>query len=232
MGCPFSGEEGRAAPRERWAYTFAIDDDLRFLSHRDMLRLFERALARASLPVRYSEGFNPHPRLSIPLPRPTGIASEAEVIVIEYEGAIDGDGALARLQSQMPQNLELASGRRLASDERLRPALVRYRLDPGEQRGADLESRIEHLRSTAIASVTRSDPKTGKTRSFDARAYLSDVRLVGEAVEFTLRVTPEGGVKPAEIAGLLGFQPETIYHRIRRLEVQWAKQNARSTNLP
>lgn len=232
MGCAFSGEEGRVAPRERWAYTFAIDDDLRFLSHRDMLRLFERALARAALPVRYSEGFNPHPRLSIPLPRPTGIASEAEVVVVEYEGAIDGDEALAKLRGQMPQHLELVGGRRLAAGERLRPELVRYRLDPGGERSADLESRIEHLRSSAVAGVTRSDPKTGKTRSFDARTHLSDVRLVGEAVEFTLRVMPERGVKPAEVAGLLGFQPDTIYHRIRRLEVQWAKQDVRSTDLP
>jgi len=232
MGCAFSGEEGPIAPRERWAYTFAIDDDLRFLSHRDMLRLFERALARASLPVRYSEGFNPHPRLSIPLPRPTGIASEAEVVVIEYEAAIDGDEALARLKSQMPADLKLASGRRLAPGERLEPELVRYRLDSAEGCGADLESRVEHLRSSPVASVRRSDPKTGKTYSFDARAYLSDVRLVGGAVEFTLRVTPERGVRPAEIAGLLGFQPDTVYHRIRRLEVQWAKQNVRSTDLP
>ena len=74
--------------RETWAFAFSVTGDLRFISHRDTIRVFQRALARASLPVRYSEGFNPHPRLSLPLPRPVGVASEAEIIIVEFDQAM------------------------------------------------------------------------------------------------------------------------------------------------
>src|SRR3990172_12981655 len=96
------GTRQDAPPREggryRWLFAYSIDGDLRFISHHDTLRLFRRALARADLPVRFSEGFNPHPRIMIPLPRPVGIASRAEGLVVETVGLIDPDDALRRLQ--------------------------------------------------------------------------------------------------------------------------------------
>ena len=75
---------------ERWVFTFSVTGDLRFISHRDTLRLLQRAVARADLPVRFSEGYNPHPRIAIPLPRPVGVASDDEAVVIEFERIIDG----------------------------------------------------------------------------------------------------------------------------------------------
>src|SRR3989304_8362378 len=88
--------------RHRWLFAYSIDGDLRFISHHDTLRLFRRAMARANLPVRYSEGFNPHPRIMIPLPRPVGIASQAEAIVVETELPIDPDEALQQLRRHTP----------------------------------------------------------------------------------------------------------------------------------
>jgi radical SAM-linked protein len=225
MGYPCAGEESNRAQRERWVFTFSIEKDLRFISHRDTLRLFERALARASLPVRYSEGFNPHPRLSIPLPRPVGIASRAEAIVIEFERPVDGDEALDKLRQQMPPDLTMIAARRLDNGERLQPTLVRYRLDPPDPHGKDLESRVRHLQSCGEAMVSRVNYKSGQTRSINVRPYLVDINLDGHTVEFTLRVTPDGGVKPAEIVRLLGMKPEALDHRIRRLEVRWKESH-------
>ena len=76
--------------REKWAFEFSVTGDLRFISHRDTVRVFQRALARAALPVAYSEGFNPHPRLSLPLPRAVGVASEAELmdVIAPYRSMI------------------------------------------------------------------------------------------------------------------------------------------------
>ena len=75
--------------RHRWVFAFQVDGDLRFVSHHDMLRLFRRALARAEVPMRFSQGFNPHPRMSLPLPRPVGMASETEALMIETECDVD-----------------------------------------------------------------------------------------------------------------------------------------------
>ena len=78
--------------RYRLRIDFSVDGDIRFLGHRDMLRLFARAVVRSAfggLAVRYTQGFNPHPRLSIPLPRPVGIASDAECLVLELTEPAD-----------------------------------------------------------------------------------------------------------------------------------------------
>src|SRR3990172_12933571 len=123
------GTRQDAPPREggryRWLFAYSIDGDLRFISHHDTLRLFRRALARADLPVRHSEGFNPHPRLMIPLPRPVGVASCAEVIVVETERPIDPDDALQRLERQTPEGIAMLSSRRLALAGRLQTILGR-----------------------------------------------------------------------------------------------------------
>jgi len=202
-------------------FAYGIDGDLRFISHHDTLRLFRRALARADLPVRYSEGFNPHPRIMIPLPRPVGVASVAEVIVVEMEHPIDPDDALHRLDRQTPEGILMLSSRRLALAEHLRPILVRYHVDATEVSTQDLASHVRSLLDSKTAVVQRISPKNPKGRAFDVRPFIAELRVAEEGVEFTLRVSQDGTAKPAEVAGLLGYDPATVNHRIRRLEVQW-----------
>lgn len=202
-------------------FAYGIDGDLRFISHHDTLRLFRRALARADLPVRYSEGFNPHPRIMIPLPRPVGVASCAEVIVVETEHPIDPDDALQRLDRQTPEGIAMLSSRRLALAEHLQPILVRYRLDTAGASTEELSSRVRSLLDSKTAVVQRVGPKNPKGRSFDVRPFIADLRAAEDGVEFTLRVSQDGTAKPSEVAGLLGYDAATINHRIRRLEVQW-----------
>jgi radical SAM-linked protein len=202
-------------------FAYSIDGDLRFISHHDTLRLFRRALARADLPVRYSEGFNPHPRIMIPLPRPVGVASCAEVIVVETEHPIDPDDALQRLDCQTPEGIAMLSSRRLALAEHLQPILVRYRFDATGASTEELSSRVRSLLDSKTAVVQRVGPKNPKGRSFDVRPFIADLRAAEDGVEFTLRVSQDGTAKPAEVAGLLGYDAATINHRIRRLEVHW-----------
>ena len=60
---------------------FRISGSLSYLSHRETMTMFDRALVRAQVKLKYSEGFNPRPKLSLPLPRSVGIASDAELLV-------------------------------------------------------------------------------------------------------------------------------------------------------
>jgi len=74
----------------------------RFASHRDFARAFERALRRADIPMAYSSGFNPHPRVSYVNPAPTGAASEAEYLVIALREPCDPADVRTRLARVMP----------------------------------------------------------------------------------------------------------------------------------
>jgi radical SAM-linked protein len=216
-----AGKTHGSGERYRWAFAYSVTGDVRFISHHDTLRLFRRALARASLPVRFSEGFNPHPRIMIPLPRPVGVASDVELLVVEFEREIDADDALGRLQRHTPSGIRILEARRLRSGERLEVQSVAYRLERGADSPADLDARIYRALESDVIVVARADHKDGGVRSIDVRPYLVDMRLGGDAVEFVLRVTEGGTAKPAEIAGLLGYDPDSINHRIRRIEVQW-----------
>lgn len=211
--------------RCRCAFSYAICGDLRFLSHQDTLRLFRRALARAELPVRFTEGFNPHPRLSISLPRPVGIASEAETIVVEFDEPIEPDDAVQRLDHETPGDLRVTSARLLSSGETLQPCEVRYELDVGSAPPADLEARVRRIAEAAVLEVERLDFKSKRSRTLDVRPYLIQITLEGGKAEFTLRVTGSGTAKPSEIAALLGFDAQSINHRIRRIDVRFGSIN-------
>jgi len=207
--------------RYRWMFSYRVTGDLRFISHHDTLRLFRRALARADIPVRFSEGFNPHQRMTIPLPRPVGVSSEAEAIVIETDKAIDPADALQRLQAQMPEGIGLQGVRALAAGERPQPDEARYRLLLESAAPPEWSARVDELMASETVVVARTDPKSKKSRSVNIKPYIVGIELAGDAVEFTLRVTGEGSARPAEIAGLLGFDPTSINHRIHRQEVRW-----------
>ena len=87
--------EQQAPPVQRLRVRYAKRGRLRFTSHRDFSRAFERALFRARIPMAYSSGFNPHPRISYAGASPTGAASEAEYLEIGLAEIVD-PAALAR----------------------------------------------------------------------------------------------------------------------------------------
>jgi radical SAM-linked protein len=80
---------------------------LRFTSHRDFQRAFERALRRAAVPMAYSAGFSPHPKVSYAGAAPTGVASEAEYLEIGLATAVDPDDLRNRLDSALPVGLDV-----------------------------------------------------------------------------------------------------------------------------
>ena len=207
--------------RSRWVFYYTVSGDLRFISHHDTLRLFRRALVRAKLPVRWSEGFNPHPRIMIPLPRPVGIASDAEAIVVATDGPVDSEDAVQRLEHHTPADLRMIAARNLKPGEKIEPVLVRYSVEPADSPISNLHARARDLLEADTVQVNRTNPKKARTVLVDLRPYIVDINLEGEEVEFTLRVTNNGTARPAEIADLLGYQADAINHRIRRLEIKW-----------
>jgi radical SAM-linked protein len=80
---------------------------LRFTSHRDFARAFERALRRAEVPMAYSAGFTPHPKISYVGAAPTGVASEAEYLELGLAGPVDPDALRRALDAALPDGLDV-----------------------------------------------------------------------------------------------------------------------------
>jgi len=99
--------EQQAPPVQRLRIRYAKRGRLRFTSHRDFSRAFERAVVRARVPMAYSSGFNPHPRISYAGAAPTGAASEAEYLEIGLREEVDPTALLAALDEALPPGLDV-----------------------------------------------------------------------------------------------------------------------------
>src|SRR6059058_4650910 len=92
---------------QRIRLRFAKRGRLRFTSHRDFARAFERALRRAEVPMAYSAGFSPHPKISYAGAAPTGVASEAEYLEIGLALVSGPEDVRVRLDAALPAGLDI-----------------------------------------------------------------------------------------------------------------------------
>jgi radical SAM-linked protein len=99
--------EQQAPPVQRLRIRYAKRGRLRFTSHRDFSRALERAIFRARLPMAYSSGFNPHPRISYAGAAPTGSASEAEYFEIGLAQVVDPVAVHQELDEALPDGLDV-----------------------------------------------------------------------------------------------------------------------------
>jgi radical SAM-linked protein len=162
---------------QRIRIRYAKRGPLRFTSHRDFARAFERAIQRAGVPIAYSQGFTPHPKISYASASPTGVASEAEYLEIALrEQADPGQVALA-LDAALSPGLDVleavpAQGGSLA--DRMQASLWRIEL-PGVADDT-ARSATEQFLARAEVPVERMT-KQGR-RSFDARAAVVTLGVV------------------------------------------------------
>ena len=202
---------------------YAKRGPLRFSSHRDFQRALERALRRAKVPMAYSAGFSPHPKVSYANSAPTGAASEAEFVEIGVVRHCDPDALRAELDDALPPGLDV-----LEVVEARTPDLVarleasRWRL---EVPGADAEGLARAWRSLCDAETVpvQRMMKQG-LRTLDLRPALlsgevTDAGPLGAVLEVTVaNVTPT--VRPDEILKALrelGGLPDSDPARSTRL---------------
>lgn len=91
-------------------FKYTRGEEVKFISHLDLLRVFERAIRRAGLPIEHSEGYNPRPKIVFALPLPVGVTSEAEYADITLTGEYPSGDFIRILNSQLPQGIKLISG--------------------------------------------------------------------------------------------------------------------------
>ena len=141
---------------------YAKRGKMRFASHLDVARAFERGVRRAGLPIAYSAGFTPHPKISYAGGAPTGVASEAEYLSLALTSRVEADVARERLNAALPDGIDvivvtedtggLPASRLTASEWQV----VLPGLTPGERAGvvqkflALTEAPVERLTSKGL----------------------------------------------------------------------------------
>src|SRR4051794_8140784 len=165
---------------QRVRIRYAKRGRLRFTSHRDFARAFERALRRATVPMGYSAGFSPHPKISYVGAAPTGVASEAEYLEIGLAEERDPDDVRRELDAALPPGLDImaavpAAGSSLA--DRIDASWWRVEL-PGAEPAATAAA-LDRFLALEAAPVERM-MKDGK-RTIDARAPVVALALADSA---------------------------------------------------
>ncbi len=214
--------EQQAPPVQRLRVRYAKRGRLRFASHRDFSRAFERALVRARLPMAYSSGFNPHPRISYAGAAPTGAASEAEYLEIGLAQRLEPAAAHALLRDALPEGFDVIAvvespGGALA--DRLQASRWRIEVD------ADRAACHRAVAAFLAADEVRVQRMTKKgLRDFDARAAVLRLGEAGdEGEQVVLEVWlrhQEPAVRPDDVlSGLraVGGLPDGPAPRVTRL---------------
>lgn len=207
--------------QHRYGARFSIRGDLRFISHQDCARLFERAMVRAHLPLKYSEGFNPRGRISLPLPRSVGVAAEQDVVVFDLCEQVPQTTIADRLSACLPEGITLQDVFPLPAGRGIQPVAATYRLPLPAKTEAGIRAAAAELLARDSLVVRREPTRRSGARDVDLRPFLRAVRAAPQSVEIDVVITPQGTIRPAEILHLLGLAPREHLHRLVRVRVEW-----------
>lgn len=199
----------------------AIEGDLRFISHRDTARLLERALMRSGLPVAYSEGFNPHMKLSLLLPRPVGMATCGDLAVVGLTQARTAEDIEAQLRPQMPTDARIVQALPLEVGHRLRLTSVCHELELEPCLAANLPQAIKRFLESDTFIIERRDEHGHRKNPVDARPFVEDLRFQNNTLMLITRFTDNRTVATKDLLRALDIPWDQVRHKIRRKNITW-----------
>jgi len=217
---------------------FRIGGSLRFLSHAQTLRVFQRACVRAGLKIQYSQGFNPRPRLSLPLPRPVGVASDDELLCLRVRKSTSPQEhkstgtestydlctlVKADISSQLPEGCELFSVNVAEVGTSFQPCSAAYVLAVRkEYLNEELKAAIKRLLASESINLQRQiDKRKSRIKNIDVRGFLESIELDGNSIIVECKISSAGSIRVDEILRLLELDVEKLASPIRRTNVQW-----------
>lgn len=195
--------------------TFSKLDALRYTGHLDLHRLWERAARRAELPLAYSQGFHPQPKINIAAALPLGFSSRCEMIDLRLEREIPLEGLREKLQGMLPTGIQVSN---IESVDERAPALqtqvisAEYQVTLTEPAaGSELKRRVDSvMESTSI-------PRERRGKTYDLRPLIESLETNSEG-KIQMRLSAREGAtgRPEEVLDMLGIAfEETRIERTR-----------------
>ncbi|MEJ2709131.1 MAG: TIGR03936 family radical SAM-associated protein [Anaerolineales bacterium] len=194
----------------RLRITFSKTDAMRYTSHLDLHRTWERTLRRAGLPLAYSQGYNPHPKINLASALPLGFTGQREIIDVWLEQALPFEEVRRALDKAAPPGIQVVALENIA--ERA-PTLQKILLasefiitlqDPVP----DLEARVQAL------LAAESLPRERRGKAYDLRPLVEQLRCLppddeGQPRLFARLTAQEGATgRPEEVLREMGLAPE------------------------
>ncbi|MEX2226659.1 MAG: TIGR03936 family radical SAM-associated protein [Dehalococcoidia bacterium] len=213
---------------QRLRVTFTRGDEMKYITHLDLMRFWERVLRRAEIPVFYSEGFSPHPQIALAAPLPVGVTSDAELMDVFLETVMLPRAFSERVTPQLTVAVQILrveeAGLTLPSlQAEVRAAA--YDVDIDAPLDAAVARAVEEL--LAAETFPWEHKRDEETKAYDLRALIHDITVEpgdgGLRLRMLLRADNTGSGRPEQVAAALGLpQP----HRIHRTKLVLAGASA------
>lgn len=192
----------KALTQQRLRIKYGKYGALRFVGHLDMAKTWERILRRAQMPLEYTQGFNPRPRMQFAAALAVGLTSESEYLDAWLTGQLDlssPDEQIARLSATSPAGIKIYSLAEIPISGPALPTLVthsEYVIMPADAAltSADLESRAAALLAQATLERTNN-----KDKSFDLRPLILDLHMEPEGLVARLKTGEKGNARPDDL---------------------------------
>lgn len=229
--------------------TFARGPELKYITHLDMMRFWERALRRAHVPLAYSEGFSPHPQISLAAPLAVGTTSEAELMDVYLSAPMSPRDLIQAVMAKVPAGVAIVAAQEvgmalpaLQADVRFADYIVEVDLsapfespdmaDPPPRARTVDEAQSAIARFLAAATIPWEHKRQDEIRSYDIRGQVAALQLVaphGDRLTITMRVKNDntGSGRPEQVIAALGLPSPARIHRTKLLLESDASSPAR-----
>ena len=188
--------------RHRIRIRFRKEGDLRLISHRDLVRTWERLLRRADLRLSMTEGFHPKPRMNFPSALALGIAGHDELLELELAEPLSADELRGRLVGQLPPGMGFGAIEVLpAGSKKARVRSLVFELGVPSDRAVEVRERSDRL----LASTTHLAERGDGSQPVDIRPGLAELALCGDKLHMRLSFSQEGGTRPRAVLEALGL---------------------------
>ncbi|WKZ42616.1 MAG: TIGR03936 family radical SAM-associated protein [Anaerolineales bacterium] len=202
--------------------TFSKQGPLRYTGHLDLHKLWERAARRAELPLAYSQGFHPQPKMSLAAALPLGFSSTCEVLDMRLERDVELVSLRERLNGTLPPGIRVLS---VEQAEERAPALqtqvaeAEYQIELREPVGpSELKRRIE------AAMESKSIPRERRGKSYNLRPLILFIEAFDDKITMRLAAREGATGRPEEVLDVLGIAFEET--RIERTRLIFKEESA------
>jgi len=200
------------APQQRMRVHYAKGDALRYISHLDLARAWERTFRRAELPVAYSQGFNPRPRFQMAAALPVGVTGRAELLDVWLDEKLAPEEIVARLSRGLPTGLDVLA----VHEVPLRSPSMQSQMRAAEYQAVvrstepveALDARVQMLMEAPV--LLRQRHHKGKWQTYDLRPLIQAVAVEqakpgSYVLSMRLQASPEGAGRPDALLEALGL---------------------------
>lgn len=195
---------------------------LKFISHLDLVDLFQRTLFQNKVDVKFSEGFNPHPRMSIAYPLPLGIESNSEYMEIYLNSEVDLDDFVNKMNERLPIGIKIVEAK-YDDDEsisnKVKSVVYAFKLLNtfyDKNKDIDIAKELGKVNAMDIVEIERKRKK-GKKRIFvkeNAKDYLNRLELKDDAIYAYIKMSEQGSLKPALVFDILNNYTDIVMYEL------------------